>query len=113
MDDYRFTNIDQEPTDEQLSQLMREVAEDAKERYEKAHAAVPARHPPLVWLSSMSGQSNVSILTPMRLRKPSSETGMIPMPCANPSSIAKNGVNNYLESTKILSLRPFFPRMAK
>jgi hypothetical protein len=39
MDDYRFTNIDQEPTDEQLSQLMREVAEDAKERYEKAHAA--------------------------------------------------------------------------
>ena len=39
MDDYRFINIDQEPTDEQLSQLMREVAEDAKERYEKAHAA--------------------------------------------------------------------------
>ena len=36
MDDYRFINIDQEPTDEQLSQLMREVAEDAKERYEKA-----------------------------------------------------------------------------
>ena len=39
MNDYRFTNIDQEPTDEQLSQLMREVAEEAKERYAKAHAA--------------------------------------------------------------------------
>lgn len=39
MNDYRFTNINQEPTDEQLSQLMREVADDAKERYEKAHAA--------------------------------------------------------------------------
>ena len=39
MNDYRFTNIDQEPTDEQLSQLMREVAEEAKERYDKAHAA--------------------------------------------------------------------------
>ena len=39
MNDYRFTNIDQEPTDEQLSQLMREVEEYAKERYEKAHAA--------------------------------------------------------------------------
>lgn len=39
MDDYRFTNIDQEPTDEQLSQLMREVAEDAKERWEKARNA--------------------------------------------------------------------------
>ena len=39
MNDYRFTNIDQEPTDEQLSQLMCEVAEEAKERYEKAHAA--------------------------------------------------------------------------
>ncbi len=39
MDDYRFTNIDQEPTDEQLSQLMREVAEDAKERWDKARNA--------------------------------------------------------------------------
>ena len=39
MDDYRFTNIDQEPTDEQLAQLMHEVAVEAKERYEKAHAA--------------------------------------------------------------------------
>lgn len=39
MNDYRFTNIDQEPTDEQLAQLMREMAEEAKERYEKAHAA--------------------------------------------------------------------------
>ena len=39
MNDYRFTNIDQEPTDEQLSQLMREVAEEAKERWDKARAA--------------------------------------------------------------------------
>lgn len=39
MNDYRFTNIDQEPTDEQLAQLMREVAEEAKERWEKARAA--------------------------------------------------------------------------
>lgn len=39
MNDYRFTNIDQEPTDEQLSQLMREVAEEAKERWEKARIA--------------------------------------------------------------------------
>lgn len=39
MNDYRFTNIDQEPSDEQLSQLMHEVAVEAKERYEKAHAA--------------------------------------------------------------------------
>ena len=39
MDDYRFTNIDQEPTDEQLSQLMREVAEEAKERWDKARVA--------------------------------------------------------------------------
>ena len=39
MDDYRFTNIDKEPTDEQLSQLMREVAEEAKERWEKARTA--------------------------------------------------------------------------
>lgn len=39
MNDYRFTNIDQEPTDEQLSQLMREVAEEAKECREKARIA--------------------------------------------------------------------------
>lgn len=39
MNDYRFTNIDQEPTDEQLSQLMREVAQEAKESYEKSLAA--------------------------------------------------------------------------
>ena len=39
MNDYRFTNIDQEPTDEQLAQLMREVAEEAKERWDKAHTA--------------------------------------------------------------------------
>ena len=43
MNDYRFTNIDQEPTDEQLSQLMREVAQEAKERHEKALAAYFAR----------------------------------------------------------------------
>ena len=39
MNDYRFINIDEEPTEEQLEQLMREVAEEAKERYEKARAA--------------------------------------------------------------------------
>ena len=39
MNDYRFINIDQEPTDEQLSQLMREVAEEAKERWDKARTA--------------------------------------------------------------------------
>lgn len=39
MDDYRFINIDQEPSDEQLDQLMHEVAVEAKERYERAHAA--------------------------------------------------------------------------
>ena len=39
MNDYRFINIDQEPTDEQLSQLMREVAEEAKERWDNARAA--------------------------------------------------------------------------
>ena len=39
MNDYRFINIDEEPTEEQLAQLMREVAEEAKERYEKARAA--------------------------------------------------------------------------
>ena len=39
MNDYRFINIDQEPTEEQLAQLMHEVAVEAKERYEKAHAA--------------------------------------------------------------------------
>ncbi|MBR1468990.1 MAG: hypothetical protein IJ605_02595 [Prevotella sp.] len=39
MNDYRFINIYQEPTEEQLSQLMHEVAEEAKARYEKAHAA--------------------------------------------------------------------------
>ena len=39
MNDYRFTNIDQEPTDEQLAQLMREVAEEAKERWDKARTA--------------------------------------------------------------------------
>ena len=39
MNDYRFINIDQEPSEEQLAQLMKEVAQEAKERYEKAHAA--------------------------------------------------------------------------
>ena len=39
MDDYRFINIDQEPSEEQLAQLMHEVAAEAKERHDKAHAA--------------------------------------------------------------------------
>ncbi|GEM_PF-1734722 len=39
MNEYRFINIYQEPSEEQLAQLMCEVAADAKERYEKAHAA--------------------------------------------------------------------------
>ena len=39
MNEYRFINIYQEPSEEQLTQLMCEVAADAKERYEKAHAA--------------------------------------------------------------------------
>ena len=43
MNDYRFINIDQEPTDEQLAQLMREVAEEAKERWVKARAAYFAK----------------------------------------------------------------------
>ena len=43
MDDYRFINIDQEPTEEQLAQLMQEVAEEAKNRHDKSHAALFAR----------------------------------------------------------------------
>ncbi len=39
MNDYRFINIDQEPTDEQLAQLMQEVAAEAKERHDRAHEA--------------------------------------------------------------------------
>lgn len=39
MNDYRFINIDQEPTEEQLAQLMHEVAVEAKERYESARKA--------------------------------------------------------------------------
>ena len=39
MNDYRFININQEPTEEQLAQLMQEVAEEAKERWEKTRAA--------------------------------------------------------------------------
>ena len=35
MNDYRFINIDQEPTDEQLEQLMHEVAVEAKERHDR------------------------------------------------------------------------------
>ncbi len=38
MNSYRFTS-GQEPTDEMLAQLMKEVARDAKERQEKATAA--------------------------------------------------------------------------
>jgi hypothetical protein len=43
MDDYRFINTDQEPTDEMLAQLMQEVAAEAKERWEKARAAYFAK----------------------------------------------------------------------
>jgi hypothetical protein len=43
MDDYRFINIDQEPTEEQLDQLMHEVAAEAKERWEKTRAAYFAK----------------------------------------------------------------------
>lgn len=39
MNDYRFINIDQEPTEEQLAQLMHEVAVEAKERHDRAHDA--------------------------------------------------------------------------
>ncbi len=39
MNDYRFINIDQEPSEEQLAQLMHEVAMEAKERHDRAHAA--------------------------------------------------------------------------
>jgi len=39
MNDYRFINVDQEPTDEQLAQLMKEVAQEAKKRHDEAHAA--------------------------------------------------------------------------
>ena len=39
MNDYRFINIDQEPNEEQLAQLMPEVAMEAKERHDRAHAA--------------------------------------------------------------------------
>ncbi len=39
MNDYRFINIDQEPSEEQLAQLMHEVAVEAKERHDRAHAA--------------------------------------------------------------------------
>ena len=40
MKPYRFINIDEEPTDEQLSQLMQDVALEAKARHDKAHAAL-------------------------------------------------------------------------
>lgn len=39
MNEYRFININQEPTEKQLVQLMQEVAEEAKERWEKPRAA--------------------------------------------------------------------------
>lgn len=39
MNEYRFININQEPTEKQLAQLMQEVAEEAKERWEKLRAA--------------------------------------------------------------------------
>lgn len=39
MDDYRFININEEPSEEQLAQLMHEVAVEAKERHDRAHAA--------------------------------------------------------------------------
>ena len=38
MDDYRFIDIDYEPSEEQLAQLMHEVAAEAKERFEKARS---------------------------------------------------------------------------
>ena len=39
INDYRFTDIDREPPEEYLEQLMHEVAIEAKERYDRAHAA--------------------------------------------------------------------------
>ena len=39
MNDYRFINIDQEPTEAQLAQLMHEVAVEAKERFAEARSA--------------------------------------------------------------------------
>ena len=39
MNDYCFINIDQEPSEEQLAQLMHEVAVEAKERHDRAHEA--------------------------------------------------------------------------
>lgn len=39
MNDYRFINIDQEPSEEQLAQLMHEVTVEAKERFDKARSA--------------------------------------------------------------------------
>jgi hypothetical protein len=39
MNDYRFINIDQEPSEEQLAQLMHEVAVEAKERFARARSA--------------------------------------------------------------------------
>ena len=38
MDDYRF-NSETDPTDEQLSQIMHEAAQYARERYAVAHTA--------------------------------------------------------------------------
>ena len=39
INDYRFTDIDREPPEEYLEQLMHEVAVEAKERHDRAHEA--------------------------------------------------------------------------
>jgi len=39
INDNRFINIDQEPSEEQLAQLMQEVALEAKERFAIARSA--------------------------------------------------------------------------
>ena len=39
INDYWFTDIDREPPEEYLEQLMHEVAVEAKERHDRAHAA--------------------------------------------------------------------------
>ena len=39
INDYRFTDIDREPPEEYLEQLMHEVAVEAKERHDRALAA--------------------------------------------------------------------------
>ena len=39
MNDYRFTDITREPSEEQLAALMHEAAQEATERYEAAQTA--------------------------------------------------------------------------